>query len=118
MMDVHIKSAEEINEMVNVYFKMIDKSKTPNWDIFDDILQQVLSFALQNTTPIDKFIDRYEDVMATYARRANRQEFPTIKYIVYLNFATVIQMDGETIDSLLRYGNDILYPKLQWPDKL
>lgn len=47
MMFTHIKTAEEINEMVNVYFKMMDKSETPNWDIFDDILQQVLSFAMQ-----------------------------------------------------------------------
>lgn len=56
--------------------------------------------------------------MATYQRRASRQEFPALRYIIYLNFAAVIQMNGETIDSLLRYGIDILYPKLQWPDKL
>ena len=66
---------------------------------------------------LNSFIDRYEDVMSTFERRATRQEFPALKYIIYLNFASVISLNGGIIDSLLRYGTDVLYPKLLWPDK-
>ncbi len=53
-----------------------------------------------------------------FDRRATRQEFPSIKYLIYLNFACVVQMDGKVIDSLLRSGTDVIYPRLCWPDKL
>lgn len=64
------------------------------------------------------FVDRHADVTTTFHRRATRQEFPALRYLIYLNFGTVIHLDGPTIDSLLRYGADSLYPKLQWTDKL
>jgi len=35
-------------------------------------------------------IDRIHDVKETFLRRANRKEFPTIKYLVYLQFAAVV----------------------------
>ena len=56
--------------------------------------------------------------MKHFERRASRHEFPALKYIIYLNFACVITVNGKTIDSLLRYGTDEIYPRLQWPDKL
>ena len=52
-----------------------------------------------------------------YHRRASRQEFASVSYIVYLNFATAIYHDGKLIDDLIRYGADVLYPKLLWPVK-
>lgn len=73
---------------------------------------------MEHQSPLDKFVDKHEEVKEHFLRRANRHEFPALKYVVYLNFACVVQMDGTTIDNLLRYGNDVLYPRLQWPDKL
>ncbi len=38
MMNEMTKTAEEINEMVDVYFKRLDKNESVNWDDFDAIL--------------------------------------------------------------------------------
>ena len=57
-------------------------------------------------------------MLTHFKRRATRCEYPAIRYIIYLNFAAVIQLDGQTINTLLRYGQDELYNKLHWPDKL
>lgn len=73
---------------------------------------------MEHETPLEKFIDRHEDVITHFKRRAERREFPALRFIIYVNFATVISLDGHTIDALLRYGADYLYPKLQWPDKI
>jgi hypothetical protein len=48
MMNERTRSSEEINEMANVYFKMLDKNETVNWDVFDLILQQTLQYAMEN----------------------------------------------------------------------
>lgn len=53
-----------------------------------------------------------------FTRRANNFEFSPLRYIIYLNFATVIQLQGQTIDALLRYGQDQVYNSLQWHDKI
>ena len=113
-----LMTALEINELVNVYFKLFDKNENVNWDDFDLILQQILSFAMINEMPIDKFIERHRDVLTHFKRRATRCEYPAIRFIIYLNFAAVIQLDGQTINTLLRYGQNELYNKLYWPDKL
>lgn len=117
-MATRTKTSEEINEIVNVYFKRIAKNEPVNWDEFDQILQQCLQYSMEHQTPLNQFIDRHEDVLTHFKRRSERREFPALRFIIYLNFATVIQLDGPTIDTLLRYGADFLYPKLQWPDKL
>ena len=117
-MQMRTKTQDEINEMADVYFKILEKGETINWDDFDQILQQVLQYSMEHQTTPDRWLDRYGDVMTHFKRRATRQEFPALRFLIYLNFATVIQVDGPTIDSLLRYGADTLYPKLQWPDKL
>ena len=118
MMGERTKAAQEINEMVNVYFKRVDKNEEVSWDDFDDIVQQALQFAMENQTPLSNFIQKHEEVVKHFERRASRHEFPALKYIIYLNFACVITVNGKTIDSLLRYGTDEIYPRLQWPDKL
>ena len=118
MMNERTRSSEEINEMANVYFKMLDKNETVNWDVFDLILQQTLQYAMENQVEVKSFIDRWEDIFTHFERRANRQEYPAVRFLVYLNFACVIQLNGETVDLLLRTGSDILYNKLHWPDKL
>ena len=64
------------------------------------------------------YLDKYEEVLLQFKRRAKRREFPAMRYIIYLNFSTVIALDGHIIDALLRYGSDTLYPKLRWTDKL
>lgn len=48
MMGERTKAAQEINEMVNVYFKRVDKNEEVSWDDFDDIVQQALQFAMEN----------------------------------------------------------------------
>ena len=40
MMRQRTKTEEEINEMIEVYFKKA-KTDIPNWDEFDAILQQI-----------------------------------------------------------------------------
>ncbi len=63
-------------------------------------------------------IDRMDDIKETFLRRANRREFPTIKYLVYLQFAAVATQDQEVIDGLIRYGFDHLYGKLKPLDRI
>ena len=48
MMARKTKAAAEINEMVNLYFKRVEKNEAVNWDDFDDIVQQTLQYAMQN----------------------------------------------------------------------
>ena len=62
-MNRDLLTALEINELVNIYFKLMDKNETVNWDDFDLILQQILSFVMVNDMPIDKFIERHQDVI-------------------------------------------------------
>ena len=50
-------------------------------------------------------------------RRAERKEFPTSKYIVYLNATVVLGYRMDLLHDLMRYGLDNLYPKLNWIDK-
>ena len=118
MMGTQLKTALEINEMANVYFKLLDKNEGVNWDDFDLILQQILSFSMMNQLPIDNFVERHADVLTHFKRRATRHEYPVLRFIIYLNFAAVIQQDGNVIDKLLRYGSDQIYNSLQWQDKL
>ena len=112
MMSRDILTALEINELVNVYFKLLDKNESVNWDDFDLILQQILSFVMMNEMPMEKFIERHADVSTHFKRRALRSEYPTLRYIIYLNFAAVVQLDGATINTLLRYGQNTIYNKL------
>ena len=51
-------------------------------------------------------------------RRAQRREFPALKYIVYLNSSIIVAQDFKLMNDLLKYGLDVLYPKLQWTDKI
>ena len=63
-------------------------------------------------------VDRLEEIKETFLRRANRKEFPTVKYLVYLQFAAVATQDQEVIDGLIRYGFDHLYAKLRPLDRI
>ena len=60
----------------------------------------------------------FEDVRKEFLRRARRNEFPTIKLMVYLNFGMVIVQEPQLLEQLSRYGIDTLYPKLTWFDKI
>lgn len=62
-------------------------------------------------------IEKAEEINAAFLRRAQRKEFPIVKYIVYLQYAGLLAQDAETVDSLLRYGFDVVYEKLRWLDK-
>ena len=55
---------------------------------------------------------------AQFLRRAERKEFPTSKFIVYLNATVVLGQKMELLHDLMRYGLDHLYPKLVWTDKV
>ena len=59
-----------------------------NWDEFDQILLQMTMLAMHDGTQLAD-IEGSEQVKAQFLRRAERKEFPTSKYIVYLN-ATVV----------------------------
>lgn len=63
-------------------------------------------------------IDRLEDIHEVFMRRASRKEFPTVKFIVYLQYAALLGRDAKLLDSLIRYGFDDLYDKLKWLDKI
>lgn len=52
MMGKHILTALEINELANVYFKLVDNNEQVNWDDFDLILQQILSYSMMNEMPM------------------------------------------------------------------
>ena len=118
MMQTRTKTAEEINEMIRVYFKQIDQGEQGNWDDFDDIVQQVNQYVMEHQCELQEFAERAFDVMDHFTRRAERFEFPTLRYIHYLLFACNVQGQETTIVGLLRHGCDVLYPLLQWPDKL
>ena len=105
MMGKEVLTALEINELVNVYFKLLDKNESVNWDDFDLILQQILSFSMMNHLGIDGFIERHADVLTHFKRRATRSEFSPLRYIIYLNFSAVVQQDAITIDKLLKHGH-------------
>lgn len=62
-------------------------------------------------------LDGYEDIVDNFKRRASRKEFATVKFIVYLQFSLLVLKDPLLTDQLLRYGFDVLYPKLKWNDK-
>ena len=66
-------------------------------------------YSMQNTTSIEKFVDRHANVKKDFAKRASAKEFSPLFYIIYLNFATVVLQDGPTLDGLLRYGADEIY---------
>lgn len=85
-----MRTALEINEMVDVYFKLLDKDEGVNWDDFDTILQQILAFSMQNQIMMNGFIEKHAEVLTHFSRRAVRQEYPIVRYIIYLNFATVV----------------------------
>lgn len=63
-------------------------------------------------------MDKLEDINTAFTRRAGRKEFPTIKYLVYLQYSALLGKDDELTDSLVRYGFDTVYSKLRWLDKV
>ena len=118
MMNTRTKTAEEINEMVRVYFKQVDQGEQANWDDFDDIVQQINQYVMEHQCEMPQFVEQAFKVEDHFTRRAERFEFPTLRYIHYLLFACNVQGQETTIIGLLRHGCDVLYPLLQWPDKL
>ena len=44
--------------------------------------------------------------------------FPVVKYLAYLQYGILLSQDQEVLDSLVRYGFDEVYEKLQWLDKI
>lgn len=63
-------------------------------------------------------LDKLEEINTAFIRRAGRKEFPTIKYLVYLQYSALLGKDEELMDSLVRYGFDTVYSKLRWLDKV
>lgn len=60
----------------------------------------------------------FSDVKAQFMRRAERREFPIVKYLVYLNSSVIIANDMDLMHDLMKYGLDILYSRLEWTDKV
>lgn len=63
-------------------------------------------------------LQNYDRVVADFKRRALRKEFPTTKFIVYLHFSFLVIQEEEIVQSLTRYGCDVLFPKLHWMGRI
>jgi len=63
-------------------------------------------------------IDGFDQIVADFKRRAERREFPTIKYIIFTHFSAMIAQENALTDFLLKYGCDVLFPRLNWVDRL
>jgi hypothetical protein len=100
--------------MIRLYYK----SDSVNWDDFDSILLQLTMHTLNSEVDQTADITDIEKVKAQFLRRAQRKEFPVAKFIIYLNSAVTLVQDIQLMHELLKYGLDVLYPKLQWTDKV
>lgn len=58
-----------------------------------------------------------EEVLSVFVRRAKKREFPSVRFTVYLNTAAVLARDLELVTGLCMYGHDVIFDKLEWPDK-
>jgi hypothetical protein len=65
-------------------------------------------------------IERLEEIQNLFVRRAQRREFPAVKYLIYLQYSALMSTDSDLIDSLVRYGYQELNPegKFTWTDKI
>ena len=71
-----------------------------------------------NDVNVEATIERHKDIGVHYRRRAERKEFASIKFIIYLQYASAVARDIKIMEDLGRYGADTLYPKLMWQDKI
>ena len=115
-MQVRVLSVDQVNEQANLYFKSVEKG-LPDWDKFDNLLLQLAMLAM-NGVKIESVIDRHKDILVHYQRRAKRREFASIKFIIYMQYATCVAKDMKMLEDLSRYGADTLYPRLMWQDKI
>ena len=63
-------------------------------------------------------VQRLEEAIAQFKKRARRREFASIKYLVYVQFSALVARDVNLLEELVRYGCDTLYHKLMWQDKI
>lgn len=87
-----------------------------NWDEFDEIVLQMTMLAMHEGTTLSS-IEGADKVKAQFIRRAERKEFPAVRYLVYLNACVVLGQKMDLLHDLMRYGLDTMYPKLTWIDK-
>jgi hypothetical protein len=110
-----VQDFNQLNERVRLYFKKGQK----DYDEFDNILLQLSMHVMQTgDNGVLEAVERLEDIKETFRRRANRNEFPTIKYLIYLQFSAVVAQEQELVDGLIRYGFDHLYTKLRPLDRV
>ena len=84
MMQIKMLTVQEVNENVNLYFKQTAKQQ-PDWDEFDRILLQMSMLVMKNEEiKLADSIERLDEMITHFRRRARRREFPSIKYIVYV----------------------------------
>ena len=103
----------QVEEKIRLHLKHGGK----DIDFFDEILQQLLMITMYGESPIDN-INHIDEVVSTFSRRAKKREFPAVRYTVYLNSAAVLARDLELVMALCLYGHDVIYEKLEWPDKV
>lgn len=48
-------------------------------------------------------------MQAQFRKRAERKEFPALKFLIYVNSAAMIAQDLNLMHNLMRYGLDYLY---------
>lgn len=107
---------EALNERIRLYYKKGQK----DLDEFDNIILQLSMQVMQtgDINMVQENAERFEEIREQFLRRVARKEFPVVKYIVYLQFGALLGGDQELLDNLIRYGFDILYPKLRWLEKV
>jgi hypothetical protein len=113
MMETTLRDPDTIEEMIRLYYK---KGMDASWDEFDNILLHLAMLGMHQGG-IEK-IKGFDQVQAQFRKRAERREFPALRFLVYVNASVMIANDLNLMHDLLRYGLDYIYPKLTWTDKV
>ena len=113
-MSEELLSVNQIQMLISNYYN----KERMDWDAFDQILMQLTMLAMSGQIKFIKELDGYDRILKDFKRRAERKEFPNIKYIIFAHFGALIAQDEELTDHLLRYGCDVLFPRLNWVDRV
>lgn len=90
-----------------------------DWDAFDLILMQLTMLGMSgHDIKLIRELEGFDKIVTDFKRRAERKEFPTMKYIIFTHFSAMIAQENALTDFLIKYGCDVLFPRLNWVDRL
>jgi hypothetical protein len=113
MLETEMITMPQVEEKIRLHFKHGGR----DIDMFDEILQQLLMIQMYGELSVDE-VNHYDGIMDTFMRRAKKREFPAVRFTVYLNSAAVLAKDFDLVLALCMYGHEVIYEKLEWPDKV